>query len=83
MTGQPIDLRAIQWHPFRETKRYASRAKAARACTWLNSNHHRDDDWLFRPGRTLADGRTILERRYVGRDAGTAWWSTTEGQHAT
>lgn len=71
MTG-PTDLRAIEWHPFRGSKLYGSPAKAERACRWLNANHHRDDDWLFRPGASHSDGRVSLERRYVGRDRD--WW---------
>jgi hypothetical protein len=79
--SQPADLAAVQWHAFAESKRYASREKARRACDWLNANQHRDADWRFRPGAQQLDGRVVLERRYVGH--ATAWWPTTaEGQTA-
>ncbi len=63
----PDDLASIQWHRDPLSNRYRSPATAARSCTWLNSNPHRSDSWLYRPGPVDLDGGVRLERRWVGR----------------
>lgn len=65
--GLPPDWSAVgAWQVDTSKGRYNSWEAAERRARWLNWEHHRDEEWLFKVGHDEF-GYVVLLRRWIGR----------------